>query len=69
MSEKRFKLNDKGSFILEDGEPLKPLGKVVDLLNEQQSRIEMLEKAILDCLFENESIGIVAEELGLVEDD
>ena len=39
MSEKRFKLNDKGSFILEDGEPLKPLGNVVHKLNEQQATI------------------------------
>ena len=46
MSEKRFKLNDKGSFILEDEEPLKPLGKVVDLLNEQQATIEQLQEEL-----------------------
>lgn len=44
MSEKRFKLNEKGSFILEDGEPLKPLGNVVHKLNEQQDTIERLKK-------------------------
>ena len=50
MSEKRFKLNDKGSFILEDGEPLKPLGKVVDLLNEPQEQLDLYKEAILTML-------------------
>lgn len=36
-------------------------------LNEQQTRIEMLEKGILDCLFNNKSIGMLAEEMRLVE--
>lgn len=36
-------------------------------LNEQQARIEMLEKGILDCLLNNKSIGILAEEMELVE--
>lgn len=44
MSDKLFKLNEKGSFILEDGEPLKPLGNVVHKLNEQQAIIEQLKK-------------------------
>ena len=43
MKKKRFKLNEKGSFILEDGEPLKPLGNVVHKLNEQQFIIEELK--------------------------
>lgn len=38
-----------------------------ELLNEQQARIEMLEKGILDCLFNNKSIGMLAEEMRLVE--
>ena len=46
MSEKRFKLNDKGSFILEDDEPLKPLGKVVDLLNTFAEENELLRKTV-----------------------
>ena len=41
--------------------------KLCDLLNEQQARIEMLEKGILDCLFNNKSIGMFAEEMRLVE--
>ena len=44
MSDERFKLNDKGSFILEDGEPLKPLGNVVHKLNEQQATISTLKE-------------------------
>ena len=40
---------------------------LIRLLNEQQARIEMLEKGILDCLFNNKSIGILAEEMRLVE--
>ena len=43
MKKKLFKLNEKGSFILEDGEPLKPLGNVVHKLNEQQFIIEELK--------------------------
>ena len=41
--------------------------QITSLLNMQQARIEMLEKGILDCLFNNKSIGILAEEMGLVE--
>lgn len=41
--------------------------RIIDLLNEQQARVEMLEKGILDCLFNNKSIGILAEEMELVE--
>lgn len=44
MSEKRFKLNDKGSFILEDGEPLKPLGNVVHKLNDLHEERNYFEK-------------------------
>ena len=40
---------------------------LIRLLNEQQARIEMLEKGILDCLFNNKSVGILAEEMRLVE--
>ena len=40
---------------------------LIRLMNEQQARIEMLEKGILDCLFNNKSIGILAEEMRLVE--
>ena len=40
---------------------------VTKKLNEQQARIEMLEKGILDCLFNNKSLGMFAEEMGLVE--
>lgn len=43
------------------------VAEVVDLLNEQQARIEMLEKGILDCLFNNKSVGMLAEEMRLVE--
>ena len=40
---------------------------LIRLMNEQQARMEMLEKGILDCLFNNKSIGILAEEMRLVE--
>ena len=43
------------------------IDEIVDVLNGQQARIEMLEKGILDCLFNNKSIGMLAEEMGLVE--
>ena len=46
MSDERFKLNDKGSFILEDGAPLKPLGNVVHKLNEQQATINHLKQEL-----------------------
>ena len=65
--------NEIGEIIVTDVET----GKVYDniyqffglirLMNEQQARIEMLEKGILDCLFNNKSIGMLAEEMGLVE--
>lgn len=65
--------NEIGEIIVTDVET----GKVYDniykffglirLMNEQQARIEMLEKGILDCLFNNKSIGILAEEMRLVE--
>ena len=81
MSEKLFKLNDKGSFILEDGEPLKPLGKVVDLLNEQQStiikqdeeirklkRTERSWRRIHCCNKESDNCGIVIEQQTTISD-
>lgn len=40
---------------------------VCDLLNEQETRIDLLEKGILDCLFEDKSIGMFALDMGLVE--
>lgn len=43
------------------------VSELEDLLNEQQAKIGMLEKGILDCLFNNKSIGILAEKMGLVE--
>ena len=63
MSEKRFKLNDKGSFILEDGEPLKPLGKVVDLLNEQQATIRRLQDLCGESDGENAKLRIENKKL------
>lgn len=65
MSEKRFKLNDKGSFILEDGEPLKPLGNVVHKLNEQDEEIRKLKRTerswrkIHCCNKESDNCGIL----------
>ena len=41
--------------------------EVVDLLNERETRIDLLEKGILDCLFEDKSIGMFALEMGLVD--
>lgn len=79
LTKKRFILaeDSNGLFSIFDNEDPKdePLiygarfgtEKIVDLLNEQQSRIEMLEKGILDCLFNNKSLGILAEKMGLVE--
>ena len=46
MSDKLFKLNEKGSFILEDGELLKPLGNVVDLLNKLYEENERLRNQL-----------------------
>ena len=63
MSEKRFKLNDKGSFILEDGEPLKPLGKVVDLLNEQLATIKKLQDLCGESDGENAKLRIENKKL------
>ena len=63
MSEKRFKLIDKGSFILEDGEPLKPLGKVVDLLNEQQATIKKLQDLCGESDGENAKLRIENKKL------
>lgn len=76
MNEKRFRVNDLVKYVYSDiGEyvdekhtdtPLRN-DEVCKILNEQQTRIEMLEKGILDCLFNNKSIGILAEEMRLVE--
>ena len=63
MSEKRFKLNDKGSFILEDGEPFQPLGKVVDLLNEQQATIRKLQDLCGESDGENAKLRIENKKL------
>lgn len=41
--------------------------RIVELLNEQETRIDLLEKGILDCLFEDKSIGMFALDMGLVE--
>lgn len=67
MNKKRytFECIDNNCLIYEDDVWLK-IEEVVDLLNEQQTRIEMLEKSILDCLFNNKSIGILAEEMGMI---
>ena len=43
------------------------LDVVCGLLNEQETRIDLLEKGILDCLFEDKSIGMFALDMGLVE--
>ena len=80
MSDERFKLNDKGSFILEDGEPLKPLGKVVDLLNKQQAtlikqdeeirklkRTERSWRRIHCCNKESDNCGIVIEQQATIK--
>ena len=77
MSEKRFIRNIMGDiydsktdkWFEEDwkGKPLDYDDDLIVFLNEQHARIEMLEKGILDCLFNNKSIGILAEEMGLVE--
>ena len=76
MSEKRFRVNDLVKYdyseigeYVDENHTDKPLrnDEVCGLLNKQQARIEMLEKGILDCLFNNKSIGILAEEMGLVK--
>lgn len=43
------------------------LDVVCGLLNEQETRIDLLEKGILDCLFEDKSIGMFALDMRLVE--
>ena len=71
MSENRFWfVIDKGKLEYVQDNVAKEkitVSELEDLLNEQQARIEMLERGILDCLFNNKSIGILAEEMGLVE--
>lgn len=72
MSEKQFYYGifDDGTEYIEDYWKKKyyfNLDDVEELLNEQQARIEMLEKGILDCLFNNKSVGMLAEEMRLVE--
>ena len=64
-NEKRFNLDDE-SRIWDNGTPMTALD-IVMMLNEQQARIVMLEKGILDCLFEDKSIGMFALDMGLVE--
>lgn len=39
----------------------------MEKVNAQQAEIEMLEIGILDCLFNNKSVGMLALEMGLVE--
>lgn len=41
--------------------------RIVELLNEQETRVDLLEKGILDCLFEDKPIGMFALDMGLVE--
>lgn len=70
MSEKRFTFEyDDGQWgvplFYDDGKKL-CFDEVVDLLNEQETRIDLLEKGILDCLFEDKSIGMFAEDMELV---
>ena len=71
MSEKRFqktRIVDKWGGIYDSKtDRVLDVNDVEHKLNEQQARIEMLEKGILDCLFNNKSIGMLAEEMGLVE--
>lgn len=42
------------------------LRECCELLNEKETRIDLLEKGILDCLFEDKSIGMFALDMGLV---
>ena len=71
MTEKRFqktRIVDKyGGIYDSKTDRVLDVNDVEHKLNEQQARIEMLEKGILDCLFNNKSIGMLAEEMGLVE--
>lgn len=79
MNKKRYYkfLDDKQEWVIRDrtnrrnefrvGRNKRYAEKIVDKLNEQQARIEMLEKGILDCLFDNKSIGMFALDMGLVE--
>ena len=71
MTEKRFqktRIVDKWGGIYDSKtDRVLDVNDVEHKLNEQQARIEMLEKGILDCLFNNKSIGMLAEEMGLVE--
>ena len=77
MSEKRFswkteklKHLDDEVLLVVDNENKEWEGhilNIVDLLNEQETRIDLLEKGILDCLFEDKSIGMFALDMGLVE--
>ena len=71
MSEKRFRLIKIDDYVFQikdiDNDLYLVAEQICNLLNEQQARIEMLEKGILDCLFNNKSIGILAEEMELVE--
>ena len=55
----KFKENEFGRYFC--------FHKIIDLLNEQEKRINELEKGILDCLYDGESIGMFAEKMGLVE--
>lgn len=75
MTDKRFKMGEsdiQGEMMFTDTQTNKIywqeyFDEIVDLVNEQQARIEMLEKGILDCLFNNKSVGVLAEEMRLVE--
>jgi len=71
MNEKRFRLIKIDDYVFQikdiDNDLYLVAEQICNLLNEQQARIEMLEKGILDCLFNNKSIGILAEEMELVE--
>ena len=61
MSEKRFKL-DSGLYEIYDYDKLMTLKEVVELLNEQQSRIEVLEdNCLADTLTRKNLEGIIEE--------
>ena len=68
MIEKRFERWNDHSCKVKDNQEDTFLNweDVVDKLNEQETRIDLLEKGILDCLFEDKSIGMFALAMGLV---
>lgn len=74
MSEKRFVYEEEHYHFpikkrirdAQNNETYYDLKDVCDLLNELETRIDLLEKGILDCLFEDKSIGMFALDMGLV---